>query len=402
MNAVRNMRETEFVALMALMMSLVALSIDAILPALPNIAQQLEVSAGNGIQQVVAVLFLGLTIGQLFYGPLSDQLGRKPAIMWGTAVYIIGSLICAMADDFTLLLLGRFLQGFGVAAMRVLSFALVRDLYSGAAMARIMSLAMSVFILVPCLAPLLGQSILAVADWRSIFWVLVLFSLCLILWFWLRQKETLSIEKRVPMNLSTVYAGWRETCTNPITVRYILAAGLIQGGFTAYLLSAQQIFDLKYQTGDLFALYFAILALAIGAASLLNARIVRQVGMSKICAIAAALSIGASGVGLLFELTGLLSFVGFMLVQGVILFTAGLMLGNMNAIAMQPVGHIAGVASSIISFISGSLSLAVGVLIGSSFDLSVAPLFAGVLFCSIGALTLVRYKGKPAYSEQGY
>lgn len=389
MSPVLKMRETEFIALMAFMMSLVALSIDAMLPALPEIAQQLNVTEGNSIQQVIAVLFLGLTIGQLFYGPLSDQIGRKPAILWGATFYLTGSLICAMAADFSWLLIGRFIQGFGVAAMRVLSFALVRDLYLGAAMARIMSLIMSVFILVPCLAPLLGQSILTVADWRAIFWVLLALSVCLLLWFWLRQAETLSVDKRVPMNFSTLSAGWVETCTNSRAMRYTLAVGFVQGGFTGYLLSAQQIFDQVYHTGQMFALYFALIALAIGAAGLLNARIVERIGMTKICTIAALMSIVCSGLGLILELSGVLSFSGYLLIQSAIVFSCGFMMGNMNAIAMQPLGHIAGVASSAISFISGVVALITGTLIGLAFDGTVIPLLAGFVLCAVAALLLV-------------
>lgn len=377
---------------MALMMSLVALSIDTILPALPNIAADFNVAAGNNIQQVIAVLFLGLTIGQLFYGPLSDQIGRKPTILIGASVYIIGSLMGAMAESFTVLLISRFLQGFGVAAMRVLSIALVRDLYSGAAMARIMSLAMSIFILVPCIAPLLGQSILAFTHWRSIFWVLLVLSLCLVLWFWLRQNETLIPEKRITMRWKTLAAGWKETCTNSVAMRYTIAVGCVQGSFTGYLLSAQQIFDQQYHTGELFALYFAVLALTVGAASVLNAQIVSRVGMQKMCMYGALLAIAASSIGLYLELNGYLSFTGFLTVQGIIMFATGLKLGNMNAIAMQPLGHIAGVASSAISFISGALALAVGSLIGSAFNVTVAPLMIGVLGSCLIALALILYK----------
>jgi DHA1 family bicyclomycin/chloramphenicol resistance-like MFS transporter len=400
MKTVSRLPQGEFIALMAFMMSLVALSIDTILPALPDIADQFNVAADNSIQQVIGVLFLGLTIGQIFYGPLSDQIGRKACILIGVALYILGSLLSAMAESFTVLLLSRFLQGFGVAAMRVVSMALVRDLYSGAAMARIMSLSMSIFILVPCIAPLLGQSILAFADWRSIFWVLLVLSMCLVLWFWLRQSETLLPEKRVLMRWSTLAAGWKETCTNGVAMRFTIGVGCVQGGFIGYLLSAQQIFDQKYQTGELFALYFAMLALTIGAAGILNAKIVGRFGMTKICTYGAVIAILASSIGLYLALNGYLSFTGFLVVQGIIMFATGLKLGNMNSIAMQPLGHIAGVASSAISFISGAIALTIGSMIGNAFDVTVAPLMVGVLISCVAALALIIYKPQPKPKPQ--
>ncbi|MGB1238158.1 MAG: multidrug effflux MFS transporter [Pseudomonadales bacterium] len=386
-------REGEFIALIALMMSLVALSIDAMLPAFPDMAREFALADGNQVQQVIVALFLGLSIGQLWYGPLSDQWGRKPVMLWGASVFLLGTLVCIFAEQYSTLLAGRFLQGLGVAALRVLCFALVRDLYSGAAMARVMSLAMSIFILVPCVAPLLGQSILAVSHWRSIFVMLLLVALMLMLWFWLRQEETLAPSKRVVLNLTRLWRNGCEACCQPVTVRYTLAIGLVQGGFTGYLLSAQQIFDEQYQSGDRFALYFALLALAIGGASALNAKLVKRFDMRRICTLAAAIATLAGALGWSAQLTGTLSFNGFMLLQAVIMFATGLMLGNMNALAMQPLGHIAGVASSAISFISGMLALVIGAYIGWSFDGTSYALMLGVCLTSAATLAIV-YRSK--------
>lgn len=396
------MREREFIVLMAFAMSLVALSIDTILPALPLIAESLDETKGNGIQQVVSFLFLGLTVGQLFFGPIADRLGRKPALAMGIFVFMVGSLVSAFASDFSTVLAGRLVQGFGVAAMRIVAVAIIRDKYEGASMARIMSLAMSIFILVPCVAPLLGQGILAVADWRAIFWVLLTMSGVLAVWFWIRQPETLDPAHRAPAGLKSVWAGVHETCSNRTVLWYTISLGLVQGGFVGYLLSAEQIFHQTYQTGDLFAIYFAILALSIGLSSLVNARIVERFGTQKICRVALMATIAVSIIALLGELLGSLSLTGFLVAQAGILFCLGLMFGNMNAIAMHPLGHIAGVASAVISFIKGLLGLVVGSLIGAAFDLTVFPLLFGVFSTSVATLLVVTWTDSPqskAFSE---
>jgi DHA1 family bicyclomycin/chloramphenicol resistance-like MFS transporter len=221
----------EFVARVALMISLVALSIDAMLPALPAIGADLGVHRANDAQLVLSALFFGLALAQMVYGPLSDSFGRKPVIYAGFAIFIAGCVLSILARGLEVMLLGRFLQGIGAAGPRIVTMALVRDQYAGRAMARIMSLAMAVFILVPVLAPAIGQVILLVAHWRAIFGMLLVVALITLAWFALRQPETLPPARRAPFALRSIAAAVRETCSHRSAFSYTLMAGLIFGAF---------------------------------------------------------------------------------------------------------------------------------------------------------------------------
>ncbi|RME54492.1 MAG: Bcr/CflA family efflux MFS transporter, partial [Caldilineae bacterium] len=269
----------EFVTLVSMMMALTALSIDAMLPALPHIAGDLRVQDANDRQLVVSVIFLGLAMGQLFFGPLSDSTGRKPAIYGGFGLYIIGSLLAMMAPAFSVLLAGRLLQGIGVSSPRAVTLALVRDQYEGRAMARVMSFVMTVFIFVPMLAPTMGQGVLFFASWRAIFGVFVALTLILLVWLWLRQPETLPPERRAPFSLGRIVAALMEILRSRMALGYTLTAGLVSGAFIGYLNSAQQIFQEQYALGELFPLIFAVVASSVGLASFLNARLVMRFGM---------------------------------------------------------------------------------------------------------------------------
>ena len=284
----------EFVTLTALVISLVALSIDIMLPALQQIAGDLGARRTNDAQLVVTALFAGLAAGQMVYGPLSDSIGRKPAIHAGLLLFILGCVISILATDFTVLLAGRVLQGLGAAGPRSVIIALVRDRYQGRSMARIMSLVMAVFIMVPALAPGIGQIILMIAHWRAIFGFLLAVAAIALVWFALRQPETLAPARRVGFSPSRILLAVRETCVNRVAFGYTLASGLIFGAFVGYLNSAQQIFQIQYRLGALFPLYFAALALAIGGASLVNARLVMRHGMRRLSAWALGLLAGLS------------------------------------------------------------------------------------------------------------
>ncbi len=213
-NTNENLRLGEFVALMALLTSLVALSIDAMLPALPILGADLGVQRENGTQLVVSALFVGFAVGQLFYGPASDSVGRKPPIYVGLAIFMLGSVLSMAAWSYSMMLVGRVLQGFGAAAPRIVTIALIRDQYEGRSMAKIMSFVMAVFILVPMLAPALGQAVLLVANWRMIFGLLLTLALIVLIWFSMRQPETLALEQRVPYTLSRVALAVGEVCRN--------------------------------------------------------------------------------------------------------------------------------------------------------------------------------------------
>jgi DHA1 family bicyclomycin/chloramphenicol resistance-like MFS transporter len=236
----------EFIALMAVMTSIIAFSIDAMLPALPQIAADLGVANVNDRQLVVIVLFIGLALAQIVYGPVSDTLGRKPAAYIGFSIFIVGSLLCIFAGTFEIMLIGRFLQGVGAAGPRIVSLALVRDLYSGRAMAKVMSMVMGVFIIVPVIAPSVGQVLLLVGDWRLIFVALLAEGIIGIVWFAWRQPETLREDRRAPFSLRRILRAFGEAFTHPVTLGYTVAAGLVFGAFVGYLASTQQVLGELY------------------------------------------------------------------------------------------------------------------------------------------------------------
>lgn len=383
----------EFVVLVALMISLVALSIDAMLPALPMIASELGATRENDRQLVISALFLGLASSQLVYGPLSDSFGRKPTIYAGIFIFMAGCVLSIFASSFWIMLVGRFLQGAGAAGPRVVSVAMVRDRFHGRAMARVMSLTMTVFILVPVFAPTLGQAILLVAPWRVIFVLLLALAVLVAVWFWKRQPETLARERRTPFSLPRVASAVIETCTNRAAAGYTLAAGFMFGAFIGYLNSSQQIFQELYGMGRLFPVIFGVLALAIGVSSALNARLVMKLGMRYLCNLALRVLAASSVV---FAIVTLLSsgvpplwaLMAYLLAS---FFCVGVLFGNFNALAMDPLGHIAGVASAVIGSLTTFISLALGTLIGALYDGTLFPLAAGFAALGIVAMLIVSW-----------
>jgi DHA1 family bicyclomycin/chloramphenicol resistance-like MFS transporter len=383
----------EFVVIISLMISLTALSIDAMLPALPEIGSDLQVQDANDRQLVVSVIFLGLAIGQLFFGPLSDTTGRKPAVYAGFALYIAGALVSATAVSFTVLLVGRLMQGLGISGPRAVTLALVRDRYEGRAMARVMSFVMAVFILVPMVAPGLGQAILLFSGWRAIFGGFVLIALITLVWFGLRMPETLASEHRAPFSLRRIVDAALEILRNRTAIGYTISAGLISGAFLGYLNSSQQIFQEQYALGDLFPLYFAVISFSIGLASLLNARLVMRFGMRFLVrwslVIIVGLSIFAFAIGLLAAGQPLLWFLMAYIMMA--FFCVGVLFGNQNALAMEPLGHLAGIGAAVVGSLSTLISMPLGVIIGQSYDGTVIPLIVGIGVLSGLSILVVRW-----------
>ena len=383
----------EFVIIISLMMSLTALSIDAMLPALPQIGADLHVQSANGPQLVVSALFLGLALGQLFFGPLSDSTGRKPAIYTGLSLFVVGSLISVFAINFPVMLAGRLVQGAGVSAPRAVGLALVRDRYEGRAMAQVMSFVMTVFILVPMIAPTLGQALLFVTGWRSIFGVFILLALITLLWFALRMPETLALEDRASFSLRRILSATREIFHIRPAIGYTVTAGLISGAHLGYLSSAQQIFQEQYQLGDLFPIVFAIIALAIGFASFLNARLVMRFGMRLLVRrsliVIIGLSIAALGVA---WFTGGQPPLWFLMIYLMLtFFCVGILFGNQNALAMEPLGRIAGIGAAVVGALSTFLSVPAGTVIGQSYNGTIVPLVAGIAIMAGLSLLVVRW-----------
>jgi DHA1 family bicyclomycin/chloramphenicol resistance-like MFS transporter len=387
----------EFVALVAMLSSLTALSTDAMLPALQTIGHDLHVAQENNAQFIISALFLGLGCGQVFFGPISDAVGRKPLMYVGLVMFMLGSLLAVVAQDFNHMLIGRFLQGLGAAAPRVLTLALVRDCYSGRAMAQIMSFTMSVFILVPMLAPSLGQGILHFADWRGIFGMLVLLAVVVLVWFGLRMPETLHAENRRSLTWEHFFSSARQVLSNRTAMRYTIITGVVFGAFTSYLNSVQQILQIQYGLGDQFPLYFAFLALGIGMASFINAKLVMRFGMHWL-AKRAAISFSVLSCGFLvvaWQTAGhppLLALMAFFLLA---FLSLGLLFGNLNALAMEPLGHVAGIGASVVGSLSTLIAIPLGGYIGHAYDNSVLPLIMGFSVFGVIATGLIFVKDNP-------
>jgi DHA1 family bicyclomycin/chloramphenicol resistance-like MFS transporter len=383
----------EFVIIISLMMSLTALSIDAMLPALPQIGSDLGVQNANDRQLIVSVLFLGLAFGQLFFGPLSDRVGRKPTVYAGYALYIAGALLSVLAVSFPMMLVGRLSQGLGISAPRAVTLALVRDRYKGRAMARVMSFVSSVFILVPMIAPTLGQTILLFSGWRGIFGSFVLMALITLCWFALRLPETLAPEHRAPFSLRRIINATLEIARNRIAVGYTVSAGLVSGAFLGYLNSAQQIFQEQYALGKLFPLVFGIISLSIGLASLLNARLVMRFGMRFLVRRSLFVIIGLSilALGIVLPLGGQVPLWLFMAYIMVTFFCVGILFGNQNALAMEPLGHLAGIGAAVVGSLSTLISMPLGTIIGQSYNGTVLPLVVGMALLSGLSLLVVRW-----------
>lgn len=379
----------EFIVLMALMISLVALSTDAMIPALPQIGGELGVLKANNNQLVLSAFFLGMTLGQMFFGPLSDSVGRKPAIYAGLVLFMAGSLLSALASDFPMMLAGRVLQGIGAAGPRTVTVALIRDQYEGRAMARIMSFVMAVFILVPVLAPALGQGILFIASWRWIFVLFLVLATIIFVWFAGRQPETLAPDRRSAFSLRRIGRAIVEVCKNRIAFSYAVAAGFIFAAMIGYLSSAQQIFQDTYGTGTLFPVFFAVLALAIGAASISNARLVMRFGMPYLTsrALIALSGLSAGFFVLAAVLSGEPPLWAFMIYGLAAFFCLGILFGNLTAMAMEPLGHIAGVGAAVVSTLTGLISFLLGTAVGQSYDGTVLPLVGS--FAVLAALSLI-------------
>jgi DHA1 family bicyclomycin/chloramphenicol resistance-like MFS transporter len=381
MRARREIGFSEFVALMAFVTCFVAMSIDLMLPALSQIGQDLEVLRDNDTQLIITTIFIGVAIGHIFYGPLADVVGRKPATYLGFAIFILGTSISLFSYSMDMMLLGRFLQGLGAAGPRIVTIAIVRDKSEGPEMARVMSLIMTVFVLVPVVAPIIGQGILWLSGWRMMFVFLLVAALAILLWFGLRLPETLTVEKRSKFSVKIVMNSFKEVISNRVAMAYVIASGLGFGAFLGFLNSVQQVLQDLYHLGAKFPFYFAVLATGIGVASFINSKLVMRFGMKT-------LVLGTQMITIILSLLALIStfwlgavpplwcvMVYFMLV----LMGIGLLFGNLNALSMEPFGHIAGLASGLIGGVSTLIAVIAGMLVGQAFNQTLIPIMLGFI-----------------------
>lgn len=377
----------EFIGLMASLMSIVAISIDALLPALPEIGNYLNVANKSDNQLLITMIFLGIGFGQLIFGPLSDSFGRKPIVYIGFTLFIIASIICVTTKNFEVMLVGRILQGVGLSSPRSIALSMIRDMFSGDKMAKVMSMIVMFFILVPVVAPTIGQWIITLFNWQAVFYFNLIFGIVIMIWFWIRQPETLPRKKRIKFSPLLFINGTKEFIKHKEAVAFTFVSGFITGSFMVYLSTSQQVFQVQYGLADLFPYIFASLALSIGLATYLNSRLVEKYGMYRMAFTA---SIAYSAVSILYVLLfysgnnpSIFVLLGFF---GLQFFAVGFLFGNLRAIAMQPLGHIAGIGAAINGFLSTVIAVPVANYIGKFVSTSVLPLFIG--FSIFGVLSV--------------
>lgn len=386
----------EFVALMASLMSIVALSIDALLPALPDIGTSLHITNPSDNQLLITMIFLGLGFGQLLFGPLSDSFGRKPIVFIGFLVFIVASIVCVSTDNLEVMLVGRVFQGIGLSSPRSLSISMVRDSYSGDYMAKIVSIVVMFFILIPVIAPTLGTFFLYFFNWQAIFYFNLVFGVMIMIWFWLRQPETLPKEKHIKFTPHLFTNGIKEFFKYPEAISYTLVSGFITGSFMVYLSTSQQIFVDQYHLTNMFPYIFASLAISIGLATYLNSAFVVRYGMFKLGYMA---TVAYSIISILYVILfwsgnnpSIYILISFFALQ---FFAVGFIFGNLRALAMQPLGHIAGIGAALNGFISTVMAVPIANFIGGFVKTSVLPLFVGFsIFGVLSVLVFVTLKRK--------
>lgn len=386
--------QIEFVAMLALMVAVIAFSIDSMLPALPQIAAVLSPENVNSAQLVLTSFVGGMGLGVFLAGPLSDAYGRKPIITLGFAIYALAAVAAVFANSLEMLLVARFAQGVGAAGPRIVSQALIRDLYQGREMARITSFIMMIFILVPAVAPSLGAVVIHLVGWRGIFGAFVLLALVGSLWLNLRQAETLPPERRRPLNVASLAGAAREVLGNRQVQLVTLVMTLGFGQMFALLSSAQQLFSDTYGKGAQFPLWFAAMALLSGMGTVLNARYVLRLGMRRIVKGAYAMQVVVSAVMAVLVIGNLLPealrFPAFFFWAVSVFFMAGVTFGNLNAMALQRMGHIAGMAASVMAALSTIGAVLIAAPVGLLFDGTARPIILATLVCSGLALWLMR------------
>lgn len=385
----------EFVTIVAAMMAVNALAIDIMLPALPAIGESLNVSEDNRIQLVITAYLIGFGFTQIFYGTLSDRFGRKPILIIGLLIYAGFGAYSVIATSFEQVLFARVMQGVGAAASRVIALSLVRDCYGGRRMAKVMSLVMIVFIAVPVVAPSLGQALVLLGPWRLIFAVLTLMGIVLVFWILLRLPETLPPERRTAISPAGIAASFRIVLTNRITVGYAFAATVIMGSLFGFINSSQQIFVDVFEIGAIFPLAFASIALFMAMASITNSRVVERLGMRRVSHSALLLFTAIGILHSIVNLLGIETVWSFIALQAITMFTFGLIMPNFNSIALDPVGEVAGTASSFLGFITTLGGALLGYFIGQAFDGTPLPMALGFAALGMASTAIV------LFTEQG-
>ena len=385
----KSLGRREGVAMLALLMALNAFAIDAMIPALPAIARDLHVASANARQLVVIVYFFGFGASQILWGPLADRFGRRPVLASGIALYALFGLVCAFATSFPMLIAARFAMGASAAVSRVLVTAMVRDLYEGEAMARVMSLVFMVFIVVPVVAPSIGALILTVGSWRTIFLVLTGYAGVMMAWSMARLPETLHPDYRRSLDPRVIVTAIRETLRQRLSIGYTLATTAVSGGLTAYIATVQQLVGDTFHAQDKLPLIFAAVAAPMSAAAFANSRLVGMFGVRRVAhsGIIAMLAITAIHLALAVALPETLT--QFVVFQAATFITLAFCSSNFSTLAMRDMAAIAGTASSVQGVIGTIGGAAIGLVIGQQFDGTDRPFLIGMVACSAAALALV-------------
>ncbi|SCD24226.1 multidrug effflux MFS transporter [Brucella inopinata] len=378
----------EFIALIAAIMAINALAVDIMLPGLPQIGASLGVHSENHVQFVITAYLLGFGVSQLFYGPLSDRFGRRLPLFGGLVIYVVAALGSAFVTDFTTLIILRVLQGLGAAATRVIAVSVVRDKFSGRQMAEVMSLVMMVFMILPVVAPATGQFIMLFGEWHLIFMFMAIMALVVGLWAFLRLPETLPVSHRRPLTMKSTLGGFVIVLTNRVALFYMLGTSFILGALFGYINSAQQIFVGIYQLGTLFPLAFAAVAMTLALASFLNSRLVGRFGMRRISQTMLLVFTSFSLLWMVLSIVmdGPVPFAVLMIIYMTIMLSFSLVTANFNALAMEPLGEVAGTASSVLGFAQTVIGAALGAAIGQAFDGTTTPVAIG--YCVLGFVAL--------------
>ncbi len=386
----------ELTVMMASLMALNALAIDAMLPAFPAMIEGLAVRNANDIQHVISVFLAGTGLGALVYGPLSDRYGRKPILLIATIGAAVFSLACSISPSFEILLAMRFAHGLLAAAMGVLVISVIRDQFEGDAMARRMSTIFLIFMIVPIIAPTVGQLVLLFAGWRTIFDLMAFMAVAAAIWVYRRLPETLAPENVIPIEPHALAKAWKKVVTNRNAAGYMLGAGIVQGSLFGYLNSSQQMFDKVFNAKEFFTIGFAIVAIGIAVSNFTNARIVERFGARRVSQTALITFIILGGLQLAAAELAPTSLPLFLFLLTANMAMVGFIGSNFSSIAMTPFGDVAGAASSFQTSVRTVLAASIGAAIGQQFDGSVTPVALGFLFCGLAALALVLWceKGK--------
>lgn len=381
----------EFIALIAMLMALVALAINMILPAFDDITQHFGLSTSTQIGLAVSLLYVGLAVGQIIFGALSDSTGRKNAMNIGLGIFVVGAATSWAASTFPMLITGQVIQGIGLGAPRVVTVAIVRDRFEGPQMARMMSFIMVVFALVPTVSPYIGQVVVAALGWNALFAVFIGGAIIAGLWFTVRMSETHPPLQRSAFSLHSILSNFATVLRNGSAMIHAAALGVVSGAFIAYLNLSQQILQFQYELDTQYPLYFAAMSLSIATASFINGRAVVALGLERLATFGLTTMFGLSAIlatSTWFtnhdpNLTVLLAYLMAML------FCFGILVSNLNAMAMRSLGATAGTGAAVVGAFSTFISIPLAILVGGYYEGSVMPLIGAFGLFSLIGLCLV-------------